>query len=90
MSADNNKKEMPIVTMQGRLALRTFGQHTKSEHLGVFLCTDHGDYLIRPADANPFMNNPLMPLAGKIISATGSIVDYVFLATSWHETGDYL
>lgn len=87
MSADNTNRDKsnPFITLTGRLVLRTFGKHSKSEHLGVFLVTDQGDYLIRPAGANPFMQNPLMPLAGKTIVATGSIDDYVFLAQTWKE-----
>ncbi|WP_143159930.1 hypothetical protein [Chitinophaga jiangningensis] len=89
MSADNNKDKQPgTVTMRGRLALRIFGMHSKSEHLAVYLATDDGDYLIRPAAGNPFMENPLMPMAGKMITATGTIVDYVFLVTSWKEVND--
>lgn len=84
MSADNNS-ENNSVRLTGRLVLRTFGQRSKSEHLGVYFVTDQGDYLIRPAGANPFMNNPLMKLAGKTITAEGYIVDYVFLARSWKE-----
>jgi hypothetical protein len=84
MSADNHP-EKNIIRLTGRLVLRTFGQRSKSEHLGVYLVTDTGDYLIRPAGANPFMNNPLMKLAGKTITAEGYIVDYVFLARSWKE-----
>ncbi|MET3876786.1 hypothetical protein [Chitinophaga sp. OAE865] len=87
MSADNNNrdKDSPFITLTGRLVLRTFGKHSKSEHLGVFLVTDQGDYLIRPSGANPFMPNPLMPLAGKTIVTTGYIEDYVFLAQTWKE-----
>nr|WP_295869569.1 hypothetical protein [uncultured Chitinophaga sp.] len=84
MSADNYSEKNSI-RLTGRLVLRTFGQRSKSEHLGVYLVTDQGDYLIRPAGANPFMNNPLMKLAGKTITAEGYIVDYVFLARSWEE-----
>lgn len=79
MSADKT------ITLTGRLVLRTFGQFSKSEHLGVFLVTDKGDYLIRQASGNPFMSNDLMPLAGKMIVATGTIEDYVFLAQTWKE-----
>lgn len=87
MSADKNNgdKNSPFITLTGRLVLRTFGKHSKSEHLGVFLVTDEGDYLIRPSGANPFMPNPLMPLAGKTIITTGAIQDYVFLAQTWKE-----
>ncbi|MBC9930214.1 hypothetical protein [Chitinophaga qingshengii] len=85
MSADNQTPEKNIVRLTGRLVLRTFGQRSKSEHLGVYLVCDQKEYLIRPAGANPFMNNPLMKLAGKTITAEGYIVDYVFLARSWAE-----
>ncbi|NLR63529.1 hypothetical protein HGH92_04340 [Chitinophaga varians] len=84
MSADNHH-EKNIIRLTGRLVLRTFGQRSKSEHLGVYLVTDQGDYLIRPAGANPFMDNPLMKMAGKTVTAEGYIVDYVFLARSWKE-----
>ena len=76
------------ITLRGRLILRMFAQHSKSEHMGVYIVCDQGEYLIRPAAGNPFAENPLMPMAGKIISATGTIVDYVFLATSWQEVTD--
>ncbi len=85
MSADNHQQEKNSIRLTGRLVLRTFGKQTKSEHLAVYLVTDQGEYLIRPASANPFMNNPLMKLAGKTIIAEGYIVDYVFLARSWEE-----
>ncbi|CAL1517072.1 hypothetical protein [Chitinophaga sp. MM2321] len=87
MSADKNHRDgnPHIITLTGRLVLRTFGKHSKSEHLGVFIVTDQGDYLIRPAGGNPFMNNPLAALAGKTITTEGYIVDYVFLAKSWQE-----
>ncbi|HVI44298.1 MAG TPA: hypothetical protein VM802_05495 [Chitinophaga sp.] len=90
MSADkNNQGNHPsTITLTGRLVLRTFGKFSKSEHLGVFLVTAQGDYLIRPAGCNPFMENPLMEQAGKTITTTGYIVDYVFLAQSWQEEPD--
>ncbi|MFB6454604.1 hypothetical protein ACE38W_04975 [Chitinophaga sp. Hz27] len=88
MSADNKTDKNAPITMRGRLALKTFGLHSKSEHLGVYLVSDQGEYLIRPSDGNPFTDNPLMPMAGKQISATGTIVDYVFLVSSWHEIND--
>jgi hypothetical protein len=71
------------LTLKGRLELRTFGKTTKSEHLGVYIVTDQGDYLIRPVGSNPFMDNPLLPLAGKTIEATGRLNEYVFFAKSW-------
>lgn len=81
MSADKDRTE--TITLQGRLVLRTFGRTTKSEHLGVYIVTDKGDFLIRPAGDNPFAHNLLTPLAGKVIRAEGVIVDYVFLAKHW-------
>ncbi|PSL46650.1 hypothetical protein CLV51_103631 [Chitinophaga niastensis] len=90
MSADKNNGDsnVPTITLTGRLVLRTFGKHTKSEHLGVYLVSDQGDYLIRPTGTNPFMDNPLMPLAGKTIITTGYILDYVFLAKTWKEVDE--
>ena len=87
MSADkhNGDKNNPFITLTGRLVLRTFGKHSKSEHLGVFLVTDEGDYLRRPSGANPFMPNPLMPLAFNTIIISGGIQDYFFLAQTWKE-----
>ncbi|WP_168762409.1 hypothetical protein [Chitinophaga polysaccharea] len=82
---NRDDKDNPFVTLTGRLVLRTFGRHSKSEHLAVYLVSDQGDYLIRPAGANPFMPDALMPLVGKTIIATGYIEDYVFLAQTWKE-----
>ncbi|MCW3463832.1 hypothetical protein [Chitinophaga nivalis] len=89
MSADKKGDiNLPTITVTGRLVLRTFGKHTKSEHLGVYLVADQFDYLIRPAGCNPFMDNPLLPLTGKMIIATGYIMDYVFMVQTWQEASE--
>ncbi|RAJ83512.1 hypothetical protein CLV59_103480 [Chitinophaga dinghuensis] len=89
MSADNKMdSNTKTITLRGRLILRMFAPHSKSEHMGVYIASDQGEYLIRPAEGNPFADNPLMPMAGKIIAATGTIVDYVFLVTSWKEVAN--
>ncbi len=79
----NNGEPYTLVTLKGKLELRIFGRTTKSEHWGVYIVTPDASYLIRPMDGNPFMNNPLEPLAGKEIEAEGRISDYIFFAKSW-------
>lgn len=79
----NKQTAQAPLTLRGRLELRTFGKTTKSEHLGVYIVTEKGDYLIRPVGSNPFMDNPLLPFAGKTIEAQGRLNEYVFFAQSW-------
>lgn len=82
MSGDKRNK---ILTVRGRLVLKTFARTTKSESLGVYLETEDGSFLIRPAGGNPFADNPLAEQAGKYIEATGRKSDYVFFVRSWRE-----
>lgn len=82
MSGDRKNKTL---TIKGRLVLKTFARTTKSESLGVYIETEDGSFLIRPAGGNPFADNPLAKLAGKYIEATGRKSDYVFFARSWQE-----
>ncbi|MBO9155262.1 hypothetical protein ACFOTA_23835 [Chitinophaga sp. GCM10012297] len=81
----SDAKKNKQLTVKGRLVLKTFARTTKSESLGVYLETEDGSFLIRPAGGNPFTDNPLAKLAGKFIEATGRRSDYVFFASSWRE-----
>lgn len=71
--------------VKGQIILKTFARTTKSESLGVYLQTTDGTFLTRPAGGNPFMDNPLAPLAGKYIEAEGHKSNYVFFVKTWKE-----
>lgn len=71
--------------LTGRLELRTFYANTKRSFSGIYLITERGDYLIRPARMAPDGHNPLQDLLGKVITATGQIKNEVFLADGWDE-----
>lgn len=64
--------------LAGTVVSKLFGEGSKSEHMGVFICTPQGDYLLRKSGNNPFKDPELEKLIGKNIVATGEIVEYIF------------
>jgi hypothetical protein len=66
--------------LTGKLELRTFYANTKRSFTGIYLVSDIGTFLIRPAKQPVTGINPLQPLLGKMITATGQIKHEVFLA----------
>jgi hypothetical protein len=64
--------------LEGTVVSKLFGQGSKSEHMGVFISTPQGDYLLRQPGHNPFQDPDLEKLVGKNIVATGELEDYIF------------
>lgn len=81
MKAPHQNKYTPgALELTGKLELRTFYANTKRSFTGIYLVTERGAYLIRPARLAPDGNNPLQALVGKVITATGQLKNEVFLA----------
>jgi phosphoglucomutase len=70
----------------GKVIKRTFAAGSKSEHEGVFLVTDAGEFLLRRQGGNPFYDADLERFVGKKVVCHGNILgDYTFLASSFEE-----
>ncbi|HEY0610392.1 MAG TPA: hypothetical protein VGD35_12065 [Chitinophaga sp.] len=80
----HNKHSPDFLELTGKLELRTFYANTKRSFSGIYLVTEKGAYLIRPARMAADGNNPLQALLGKVITATGQLKNEVFLAEGWN------
>jgi hypothetical protein len=70
-----------MMELEGHVVSKLFGKGSKSEHMGVFLNTPQGDYLLRQPGRDPFQDSELEKLIGKNIVATGEIEQYIFFLT---------
>ena len=81
MKAPHQNKYTPgALELTGKLELRTFYANTKRSFTGIYLVTERGAYLIRPARLAPDGINPLQVLLGTVITATGQLKNEVFLS----------
>jgi hypothetical protein len=89
MKVPHHIKHTPApLQLTGRLELRTFYANTKRSFTGIYLVTEKGPFLIRPARLPLSGSNPLQALVGKVITATGQLKNEVFLAEAW-DTSNY-
>ncbi len=84
VSKDHKSKD-GSVELTGKVVIRKFGEGSKSEHKAVYIETDKGDYVLRRVGGNPFHDPQLHQLEGKIITARGTIDNYVFFAREVEE-----
>ncbi|HVF96230.1 MAG TPA: hypothetical protein VM871_02855 [Flavisolibacter sp.] len=83
MKADNvPKKDKSKTSVTGTVIEKKFGTGSKSEHHGIYLQTEKGDFQLRRVGGNPFSDPELKKLVGKKITATGMLNKLLFLASS--------
>lgn len=68
--------------LKGKVVEGTFGKGSKSEHNAVYLDTGTEKYRLKRIGGNPFYDETLHNLVGKIIEAEGNITDYFFEITN--------
>jgi hypothetical protein len=68
------------VELSGTVFLKKTAEGSKSEHTGVFLKTDTGDFAIRKLGGNPFNDDSLVKLEGKTITAKGILDNNLLMA----------
>ena len=71
---------------RGRVLRRTLSTGSKSEHVGLVLVTDSGEYRLRREGGNPFWDETLAPLEGKEIEAEGTLRGKQIVMSSWKVT----
>lgn len=71
--------------LTGKLVHAIASAGSKSEHYSLQLQTEKGSFLLRRKGANPFNDTSLQQYVGKTIKVTGTINDYIFLATEIKE-----
>ena len=68
---------------RGRVVHRTLSAGSKSEHDGLVLVTDSGEYRLRREGGNPFRDDTLAPLEGKEIECEGTLRGNQIVMKSW-------
>lgn len=71
------------VVYRGRVVRKTFGRGSKSEHEAVTLVTDCGEFRLRRAGGNPFVDPVLERLLGKTIECEGVPRDDTLVMKTW-------
>jgi len=85
MSVDKSKRE--LISIEGKAVRKMFAEHSKSEHLAIYIETSTHSYVLRLKGENPFNSEKLNKLVGKKIIATGLVKDYSFFADTIEEIG---
>ena len=67
----------------GRVIKKPVGVGSKSEHHGVVLVTDTGEFILRRQGGNPFSDPALDALVGKAIIAEGTVHGATLIMTEW-------
>ena len=75
-----NIKDGNELEISGTVFLKKVSAGSKSEHAGVFLKTETGDFALRKIGGNPFYDESLHKLEGKTITAKGILDNKLFLA----------
>ncbi|MEO8764934.1 MAG: hypothetical protein ABI416_11630 [Ginsengibacter sp.] len=70
------------VELTGKVIQKKFGIGSKSEHEAIYFETPVGVFQLRRLGGNPFYDQELNKLLGKIITATGIVNDKLFIATT--------
>jgi hypothetical protein len=68
---------------RGRVVRRTLSAGSKSEHDGLVLVTDSGEYRLRREGGNPFWDDTLAPLEGKEIECEGTLRGNQIVMSRW-------
>lgn len=66
--------------ISGRVVIKKIAKGSKSEHEGVYLETDKESFVLRKIGANPFRDDTLEKMEGKMVTATGLLNKNLFLA----------
>lgn len=74
------------IKLIGRVVPDLISAGSKSEHPGLKLETSKGSFVLRRRGGNPFYDQSLQDLAGKVVEAVGTIHNYIFMADEVHET----
>ncbi|MBD0366977.1 MAG: hypothetical protein ICV53_12850 [Flavisolibacter sp.] len=83
MSASNRDATEAPVELTGKVVMKKVNVGSKSEYEAVCLETDNASYVLRRAGGNPFQDQSLQKLKGKIITAKGILNDYLFIITEF-------
>lgn len=68
---------------RGQVVRRTLSGGSKSEHDGLVLVTDDGEYRLRREGGNPFWDDALAPLEGKRIECDGALRGNQLVMSTW-------
>jgi hypothetical protein len=68
---------------KGRVVRRTLSAGSKSEHDGLVLVTDSGEFRLRREGGNPFWDESLAPLEGKEIECEGALRGNQIVMSGW-------
>jgi len=71
------------MTFRGKVAKRLLGAGSKSEHEGLVLVTDGGEFKLRREGGNPFWDETLASLEGKRIECEGLLRGDQIIMTRW-------
>lgn len=74
------KQERGETELTGTVIEKEFGAGSKSEHRGIYLQTDEGDYHLRRRGGNPFSDPELKSFVGEKVTATGMGNQALFVA----------
>jgi hypothetical protein len=69
--------------LRGRVGRRILYTGTKSEHVGLVLQTQEGDFKLRRRGGNPFEDETLYRLEGKEIEGEGILRKGQFIMSAW-------
>jgi UDP-glucose 6-dehydrogenase len=75
---------MHEIELTGKVVLQKFGEGSKSEHDALYLDTGNKKYHLLKKGDNPFENNSLHKLIGKIIKVRG----YYFTQSTFKITSE--
>jgi hypothetical protein len=71
------------MTFRGKVTKRLLGAGSKSEHEGLVLVTDSGEFKLRREGGNPFWDETLASLEGKRIECEGLLRGEQIIMTLW-------
>ena len=72
---------MEKVELTGKVVLQKYAKGSKSDHDAVYLDTGAKMYRLKKKGGNPFYDESLHKLVGKIIKAEGTMKSYFFEIT---------
>ncbi|MGH7233174.1 MAG: hypothetical protein ACREJU_17715 [Nitrospiraceae bacterium] len=68
---------------KGTVIKKPIGVGSKSEHHGVVLVTDTGEFVLRRQGGNPFSDPAQDQLVGKTITAEGTVRGTTLIMSDW-------
>ena len=69
--------------LTGTVARTRIAPGSKSDHVGVVLRTDGGEYILQRSGGNPFRDDALEGLVGKKITGDGFLTGQTFIMKDW-------